>query len=419
MAFSVNTKEVTIVASSGFVVSQIQNQRYHFNKIAELFAVFWQCHSHRNQPKKEEQEEEEAIAHKTRGFDSWKTPQTREIIHSLLLQSLNWPNPFAEFKISIIPGSENPFMKNPLRLARPWRFLSFSLNSTKGLLWPRQVLCFRDFRFLCHRLRFLSLSQRNRWLPKSSAIFVVASCFEFTCDYSSSSLCPSFTSFSPTLVVPSFSSCSSFFSSPSPRWFFSILLSLVSPPRFVCFLFDRPQLTRSHLLLPRRLFRMFVGRSDRSPNRRNGWCRVLGWEFTVMATFTRGNFTRGGARGVGFITTIWVEGMKAIGLMRSMMDMGLRHGRKGVGTVASTGKGWEMGLGFTDSTQGMSMQGSGLMGSAMAVEFILAKMGAAMLGSSSGVSNMDWVTTILGKFFQVLNLENHFVLCFFSWKFCV
>lgn len=73
-----------------------------------------------------------------------------------------------------------------------------------------------------------------------------------------------------------------------------------------------------------------------------------------------------------------------------------------------------MGLGFTDSTQGMSMQGSGLMGSAMAVEFILAKMGAAMLGSSSGVSNMDWVTTILGKFFQVLNLENHFVLCFFS-----
>lgn len=74
-----------------------------------------------------------------------------------------------------------------------------------------------------------------------------------------------------------------------------------------------------------------------------------------------------------------------------------------------------MGLGFTDSTQGMSMLGSGLMASAMAVEFILAKMGAAMLGSSSGVSSMEWVTTILGKFFfwfWILSI----ILC---WKFGV
>ena len=77
-----------------------------------------------------------------------------------------------------------------------------------------------------------------------------------------------------------------------------------------------------------------------------------------------------------------------------------------------------MGLGFIDSTPGMSMLGSGLMASAMAVEFILAKMGAAMWGSLSGALNMDWVTTILGMFFVVLNLENHFVVCF-CWKFCV
>lgn len=219
-------------------------------------------------------------------------------------------------------GSDGLFMKNPLRFSRQWRFLSFFPSYTKGLLWLNPLLCYRDFRFSCHRLLCsLSLLQPNHWLPKSSAIFVVASCFEFTRDYLSSSLCPSFTSFFPTLVVLLFSSCLSYFSSPSLLWFFSILQSLVSLLRFVCFLFDRPQLTLSHLLLRRRLFPMFVGRLDRNPSRRNGWCLVLGWEFTVMGMFTRGNFIKGGARVVGFITTIWVEGMKAIGLMRNMMVM--------------------------------------------------------------------------------------------------
>lgn len=199
-------------------------------------------------------------------------------------------------------------MKNPFRFARLWRCVSFSRCSTKGLPWPNPLLCYRD-------------SRRNRWLLKSFAISAVASCSEFTCVYWSSSLCPSFTSFSRTLVARLLSSSSSYCCSQSPLCFSWILQSLASPLRFVCFWSDRHQLTRSRLPLRRRLLRMFGGRSDRSPNRRNGWRRVLGWRFTVMAMFTRGSFTKGGARGAAFTTTTWVGGTKAIGLTRSMMGM--------------------------------------------------------------------------------------------------
>ena len=57
-----------------------------------------------------------------------------------------------------------------------------------------------------------------------------------------------------------------------------------------------------------------------------------------------------------------------------------------------------MELGCIGSSLVMFMLESGLMGSVMGVEYILVRMGAGMLGSSSGVSNMDLVIIISGKF---------------------
>lgn len=56
-----------------------------------------------------------------------------------------------------------------------------------------------------------------------------------------------------------------------------------------------------------------------------------------------------------------------------------------------------MELGCTGFTLEMFMLESGLMGSVMVVEFILVRMVAAMLGNSSGVSNMDSVNIISGN----------------------
>ena len=56
-----------------------------------------------------------------------------------------------------------------------------------------------------------------------------------------------------------------------------------------------------------------------------------------------------------------------------------------------------MELGCIDSSRVMFMPESGLMGSVMGVEYILVRMGAAMLGSSSGVLNMDLVIITSGK----------------------
>lgn len=44
------------------------------------------------------------------------------------------------------------------------------------------------------------------------------------------------------------------------------------------------------------------------------------------------------------------------------------------------------------------MQGNGLMGRVMGVEFIPVRMGVDMLGNSSGVSSTALVTTISGNF---------------------
>ncbi|KAL4294741.1 hypothetical protein AHAS_Ahas18G0258400 [Arachis hypogaea] len=49
---------------------------------------------------------------------------------------------------------------------------------------------------------------------------------------------------------------------------------------------------------------------------------------------------------------------------------------------------------------GMFMPGSGRVGRAMAVEFILVMMGASMLGSSSGRLSMVLDTTIFRKFLE-------------------
>jgi hypothetical protein len=56
-----------------------------------------------------------------------------------------------------------------------------------------------------------------------------------------------------------------------------------------------------------------------------------------------------------------------------------------------------MGLGCIGSTPVMCMPESGPMDSVMGVEFILVRMGASMLGNSSGVLNMGSVATISGK----------------------
>lgn len=46
-----------------------------------------------------------------------------------------------------------------------------------------------------------------------------------------------------------------------------------------------------------------------------------GFNFTAMATFTKANFTKGGAMGVEFTITLSMEDMKETGLMEDTMDM--------------------------------------------------------------------------------------------------
>lgn len=83
--------------------------------------------------------------------------------------------------------------------------------------------------------------------------------------------------------------------------------------------------------------------------------------------------------------------------MVSMMDMELRHGRGVAGIEGSTDRGLGMALGCTGFIQEMSMLGSGLVGRAMGVVFILVRMGAVMWGNSSGALNMALDTTITGN----------------------
>lgn len=67
------------------------------------------------------------------------------------------------------------------------------------------------------------------------------------------------------------------------------------------------------------------------------------------------------------------------------MDMGWRRGLEEVDIGASTEWVLGMAMAYTGFTLGTFMLGSGQMGRAMDVEFIPVKMGADMLGNSSGV----------------------------------
>lgn len=88
--------------------------------------------------------------------------------------------------------------------------------------------------------------------------------------------------------------------------------------------------------------------------------------------------------------------MKVIGLMGSMMVMGLRRGQGGVDTGANIGKDLGMVLEFIGFIQGMFMQENGQMARVMGVGCIPVMMVADMLVNSSGVSSMALATTISG-----------------------
>lgn len=88
--------------------------------------------------------------------------------------------------------------------------------------------------------------------------------------------------------------------------------------------------------------------------------------------------------------------MKVIGSTGSMTDMGLKHGLVGAATGDSIGRGFGMGTVSIGSTPAMCTQESGRTGRAMGMGCIPARMGADMLGSSSGESSMASDTTISG-----------------------
>lgn len=77
-----------------------------------------------------------------------------------------------------------------------------------------------------------------------------------------------------------------------------------------------------------------------------------------------------------------------------------------------------MGLGCIGSTLVMCMLENGLMGSVMGQESILVRMGATMLGNSSGVLNTGLVIIISGKFFVVSINGMHWVLLLLYLVYC-
>ena len=91
-------------------------------------------------------------------------------------------------------------------------------------------------------------------------------------------------------------------------------------------------------------------------------------------------------------------GMREIGLMGSMMGMGLRAGLGVAGTGGNIVKVFDTVMGFIGSIQGIAMLGSGVMGRAMVLECRVALMGAVMLGNSSVGLSTGLVATILGEF---------------------
>lgn len=84
--------------------------------------------------------------------------------------------------------------------------------------------------------------------------------------------------------------------------------------------------------------------------------------------------------------------------MENMMGMEWRRGLEGAGIEGSTGRDLGTDLGCIGFIREMFMLGSGLVDRVMGVEFIPVRMGAGMLGNSSGVSSMALATTISGNF---------------------
>lgn len=85
------------------------------------------------------------------------------------------------------------------------------------------------------------------------------------------------------------------------------------------------------------------------------------------------------------------------GLMASMMVMGLKRGQGAAGIEGSIGRVLGMVLECIGFIQAMCMLGNGLVGRAMGVGFIPARMVVGMWENLSGVLNMVLDTTISGN----------------------
>ena len=84
--------------------------------------------------------------------------------------------------------------------------------------------------------------------------------------------------------------------------------------------------------------------------------------------------------------------------MGGTMAMASRAGRRGVVTGASIDRVLDMDLEYISSTRGIPVPVSGVMAKAMALDFRLALMVAAMLASSSAALSMVLDVTTSGKF---------------------
>lgn len=100
--------------------------------------------------------------------------------------------------------------------------------------------------------------------------------------------------------------------------------------------------------------------------------------------------------------------MKGIGLMGSMMVMGLKHGQGGADIGDNIGKDLGMDLGFIGFIQVMYMLGNGLMDKVMGVEFILVRTGAGMLVNSSGELSMALDITTSGNLLSLMFSVSYF-----------
>lgn len=103
--------------------------------------------------------------------------------------------------------------------------------------------------------------------------------------------------------------------------------------------------------------------------------------------------------------------------MASMMVMGWRRGLVGAGIEDSIGRDLGMVMECIGFIQEMCMLGSGVMGRAMGVVFILVRTGAGMWVNLNGVLNMALDITILGNIIIVFFIIDHsyrLIICLIS-----